>query len=210
MFKTSQPFHISSLWLVVITVFSLSNRAARPADTRELGGKEYWRWEMIGGSSGKSLIHEMWLLLPGNSHHPAQLHRLGNPVPVCHQGSILHLLPVVCGAPLVIFCPFCFATSHYLCRSCWLFVLPSFKPLPSPFSPLPHSSCLSLSFRSRSPHPDRRSNSLSTAASKWFHPPMPLSSPANDVPRSIILWFDYHSLLVYGVCVCVCVCVCLE
>lgn len=61
-------------------------------------------------------------------------------------------------------------------------------PFPSPSSPLLHPSCLSLSFHLHSPHPDRRSNSLSTAASKWFHPPSPLSSPANDVPRSIILW----------------------
>lgn len=68
------------------------------------------------------------------------------------------------------------------------FILPSFVPARSPFSPLRHPSCLSLRFHTRFPHPDRRSNSLSTASSKWFQPPSPLSPPANDVPPSITLW----------------------
>lgn len=58
----------------------------------------------------------------------------------------------------------------------------------SRLSPQPYPTCHSLSFQARLPHPDRRSNSLSTASSKRFHPPLPLSSPANDVPPSIRLW----------------------
>lgn len=88
------------------------------------------------------------------------------------------------------FAPSCVAASCYLPRSCWLFhsshhlyalVLashPSLIPLVIP----------SL-VQARFPHSDRRSNSLSTTSSKRFHPPSPLSSPANDVPPSIIrLW----------------------
>lgn len=89
----------------------------------------------------------------------------------------------LCGFPLVCFLPFVLYR-HSL--SFWL-VLTFYSPNHLyPFPLFFHPSCLSP--LPPSPHPDRRSNSLSTAASKWFHPPSPLSSPANDVPRSIILW----------------------
>lgn len=51
----------------------------------------------------------------------------------------------VCGF-LVCFVPSCFATTHYLPHTCWLFILPSFVPFLSPCSPLRSLplSCFSL------------------------------------------------------------------
>lgn len=106
------------------------------------------------------------------------------------------------------FVPSCFITTHYCSHMCWLFILPFFLFFKRFLPPRPF-----LCFPSLSPHPDRRSNSPSTVASKWFHPLSPLS-PANDVPRSIILWCWLPESA--GACVCVrsrhwgsvCVCVC--
>lgn len=137
---------------------------------------------MIWGRSGDSLTHKEALKFSGNSHHPARLH------PVCHLASSLLSRPEWPALLSFGFCASCFAAARGLSRSCWLLVLASFPPLPFSSSPLLHPTCLPLSLHPCSPHPERRSNSLSTAASKWFHPPLPLSSPANDVPRSIILW----------------------
>ena len=199
MFKTSQRFHISSLCFLAITVFSLSSRAAQPADTRERRVEGRRWWEMIGGRSGDSLTHKEALRFSGSSRHPARLH------PVCHQASMVLSRPEWLALLSFGFCTSCVAATHGRSRSCWLFILASFAPSPFSSSPLLHPSCLPLSLNPGSPHPDRRSNSLSTAASKWFHPPSPLSSPANDVPRSIILWCWLPQS---SGCVCVCVCVC--
>lgn len=76
MFKTSQRLHISSLRFPAITVFSLSNRAAWPADTGEHCREEQWRWEMIAKRNTDSLSDENMNVLSGSSHHPAQLHSL--------------------------------------------------------------------------------------------------------------------------------------
>ena len=197
MFKTSQRFHISSLCFLAITVFSLSSRAAQPADTRERRVEGRRWWEMIGGRSGDSLTHKEALRFSGSSRHPARLH------PVCHQASMVLSRPEWLALLSFGFCTSCVAATHGRSRSCWLFILASFAPSPFSSSPLLHPSCLPLSLNPGSPHPDRRSNSLSTAASKWFHPPSPLSSPANDVPRSIILWCWLPQS---SGCVCVCVC----
>lgn len=108
------------------------------------------------------------------------LRRLDKPVPLCHQASILLSFA------------FCSISCCCLLLSSSLMLTFSFIPSSvcsrSHFSPQPHPTCHSLSFQARLPHPDRRSNSLSTASSKRFHPPSPLSSPANDVPPSIRLW----------------------
>lgn len=67
------------------------------------------RWlEMIGEGSGGSLTHEKSLMLSGNSHYSAQLHKLDNPVPDCHQASILLCCLKIVALLLFGFLPFLF------------------------------------------------------------------------------------------------------
>lgn len=91
---------------------------------------------------------------------------LGKPVSVCRRASIRHLHYFV------------FVFTRY---SLSFIIVPvfarvdfsqRFTSLVALLTPPPPSS------PHRQPHvPDRRSNSLSTPSSKWFHPPSPLSSP---------------------------------
>lgn len=150
-----------------ITVFSLWNTAA-------------WHWLTLETMAGRNRTmrddwKEQWWFshacaLSGNSPHPLQF--LNQKFP-----------------------PHFVASS---CFFCTLLVLPPLITLPArvDFSVscrLYHFSLLSTHPHARSLHshhrrPDRHSNSPSAAASKWFHPPLPLSSPANNAPRSIVLW----------------------
>lgn len=130
MFKTSQRLQVSSLWFLAITVFSLSNSAARPADTGEHGGEE---GEMIGGRDGDSLPHEnTHLLSSGNSHNLLWF--------VTGLFSLSLRRSLVCFFALLFF-----TTTHYLSRWCWLFIFPILCIL-SPF--LSHPSLLPLFFPS--------------------------------------------------------------
>lgn len=165
MFKTSQQF-----------TFHLSgscNYCVQPVKHGRLSGWHWrpWRggtvrWEMIGKSNGDFLTRVRY--------QEIALTRCS--FSICVSSSL-------CGFLLFLLHSSCFAATHYLTCSCWLFSFLSFVPF---LSPLHHPHSRSLHSHHR--RPDRHSNSPSAAASKWFHPPLPLSSPANDAPRSIVLW----------------------